>query len=87
MQRIHNIIGSLQQVSVPVLERALHQYTLSPSNDFFDMSTVPVASITPVEDKVTAVATEGIITPGLLTFWHEKDHKFIFQIIINLYLI
>lgn len=58
----------LVQVSVPVLERALHQYTLNPTTEPFDISSVPVVTVPVIEDKVPNVATEGIVTPGTVTF-------------------
>lgn len=43
------------QVSVVGLERALHQYTLEPSENPFDMKTVPLATQPLVEQKVREV--------------------------------
>ncbi|XP_075238587.1 coat protein (coatomer) gamma isoform X1 [Lycorma delicatula] len=62
----HFIVDTLQ-VSVPSLEKALHQYTLNPSAIPFDMKSVPLASAVPTEDPnaVIKIATDGIITtPG-----------------------
>lgn len=47
------------QVSVVGLERALHQYTLEPSEKPFDMKTVPLA---------TQPITEQRTQPGLQVF-------------------
>lgn len=38
-------------VSIPGLERALHHYTLAPSDKPFDMKSVPLANAVYVEQK------------------------------------
>ncbi|XP_049814828.1 coatomer subunit gamma isoform X1 [Schistocerca nitens] len=56
------------QVSIPGLERALHQYNLNPTDSPFDMKSVPLAP-TPSADDLAAkggAAPDGmLITPGL----------------------
>ncbi|XP_072418986.1 coatomer subunit gamma-2 [Chiloscyllium punctatum] len=49
-------------VSIPGLERALHQYTLEPSDKPFDMKSVPLATAVHVEPKteITAVASKQL---------------------------
>ncbi|KAL3853564.1 hypothetical protein ACJMK2_017098 [Sinanodonta woodiana] len=47
------------QVSVVGLERALHQYTLEPSEKPFDMKTVPLASQPIAEQRAQAVREPG----------------------------
>lgn len=41
-------------VSVPGLEKSLHQYTLEPSEKPFDMKTVPLATA-PITEQKTGV--------------------------------
>lgn len=53
----------LLQVSISGLEKALHQYTLSPCDEPFDMSSVPVASIVD-ETKNKQVSDPLFLTPG-----------------------
>lgn len=47
------------QVSIPSLERALHQYTLNPSEAPFDIKSVPLAAVVTEEPKAVP---EGMIT-------------------------
>lgn len=42
-------------MSVPGLEKSLHQYTLEPSEKPFDMKTVPLATA-PITEQKTGVA-------------------------------
>jgi hypothetical protein len=37
------------QVSIPSLERALHQYVMNPTDAPFDMKCVPLAAVSPEE--------------------------------------
>ncbi|XP_054289382.1 coatomer subunit gamma-like [Macrosteles quadrilineatus] len=60
-QLINQYILEPLQVSLPSLERCLHQYTLHPNLEPFDISTVPAAAVNPVEEKAPA---EGIVTPA-----------------------
>lgn len=43
-------------VSIPGLEKSLHQYTLEPSEKPFDMKTVPLAT-TPITEQKTGTTT------------------------------
>ncbi|XP_066994235.1 coatomer subunit gamma [Anabrus simplex] len=59
----HYIVEGLQ-VSVPSLERALHQYTLSPSETPFDMKSIPLAAV-PSSDE-SALLKAGSVSDGML---------------------
>ncbi|XP_042195582.1 coatomer subunit gamma-1 isoform X2 [Callorhinchus milii] len=50
------------QVSIPGLERALHQYTLDPSEKPFDLKSVPL-STTPICDQKADVTTASVKMP------------------------
>ncbi|XP_022195844.1 coatomer subunit gamma [Nilaparvata lugens] len=59
----HYIVDTLQ-VSLPILEKSLHQYVQNPSPVAFDLKSIPPPSAVP-DDHVTAsnkIATEGSIT-------------------------
>lgn len=43
-------------VSIPGLEKSLHQYTLEPSEKPFDMKTVPLATA-PITEQKTGTTT------------------------------
>lgn len=43
-------------VSIPGLEKSLHQYTLEPSEKPFDMKSVPLAT-TPITEQKTGTTT------------------------------
>lgn len=53
------------QVSIPSLERALHQYTISPSDVPFDMKSVPLASI-PSPEEIVNTSGKGGQADGML---------------------
>lgn len=53
------------QVSIPSLERALHQYTISPSDVPFDMKSVPLASI-PSPEEIVNTSGKGGQVDGML---------------------
>lgn len=48
-------------VSIPGLEKSLHQYTLEPSEKPFDMKSVPLAT-TPITEQKTG----NLLIPSLL---------------------
>lgn len=79
-QLANHYIAETLQVSVPSLERSLHQYTLSPLEEPFDMKSVPLANITPTVEDVskilTGVAAEGMImTPAAkVTLTREESY-------------
>lgn len=64
----HYIVEGLQ-VSIPSLERALHQYTISPSDVPFDMKSVPLAAVPCPEETVNLTGkgpTDGmLISPAV----------------------
>ncbi|KAK7862012.1 hypothetical protein R5R35_002151 [Gryllus longicercus] len=63
----HYIVEGLQ-VSVPSLERALHQYTLNPTETAFDIKSVPLAAVTPADENANKMAANAggmLITPAL----------------------
>jgi hypothetical protein len=47
------------QVSIPSLERALHQYTINPSDVPFDMKSVPLAAVASSEEIVNPSGKGG----------------------------
>jgi len=55
------------QVSIPSLERSLHQYTISPSDVPFDMKSVPLASIPSPEETVNTSGKGGQADGMLIT--------------------
>nr|CAD7458975.1 unnamed protein product [Timema tahoe] len=54
----HYIVEGLQ-VSIPGLERALHQYTLSPAETPFDMKSVPLATVPSLTEETSAALKSG----------------------------
>nr|CAD7411236.1 unnamed protein product [Timema cristinae] len=62
----HYIVEGLQ-VSIPGLERALHQYTLSPAETPFDMKSVPLATVPSLAEETAAALKSGAGTEGMLT--------------------
>lgn len=56
-------------VSVPGLEKSLHQYTLDPAEKPFDMKSVPLAT-QPITEQKTGILikllTQQLVGPGLL---------------------
>lgn len=62
----------LFQVSIPALERSLHQYTLNASEAPFDMKSVPLAAVEPlvIENVPQKAVPEGTLlsTPGEIAF-------------------
>nr|CAD7445188.1 unnamed protein product [Timema bartmani] len=55
------------QVSIPGLERALHQYTLSPAETPFDMKSVPLATVPSLTEETSAALKSGAGTEGIFT--------------------
>nr|CAD7596228.1 unnamed protein product [Timema genevievae] len=62
----HYIVEGLQ-VSIPGLERALHQYTLSPAETPFDMKSVPLATVPSLTEETSAALKSGAGTEGIFT--------------------
>lgn len=62
-------------VSVPGLEKSLHQYTLEPSEKPFDMKTVPLAT-TPVTEQKTG-------TVSLLIYLYLNVLLFFKSVLLN----
>ncbi|XP_021940044.1 coatomer subunit gamma-2 isoform X3 [Zootermopsis nevadensis] len=60
----HYIVEGLQ-VSIPSLERALHQYTISPSDVPFDMKSVPLAAV-PSAEEIVNPSGKGVQADGML---------------------
>ncbi|CAB3365573.1 Hypothetical predicted protein [Cloeon dipterum] len=63
-------------LSLPTLEKSLHQYTMQPSETPFDARTVPVAAISPSEEARLAAAEEISTKPktAIATMTREETY-------------
>lgn len=66
------------QVSIVGLERALHHYTLEPSDTAFDMKTVPLAT-QPLTEQKPGMKGVNVKTSIALPFADSYRSRFIFQ--------
>jgi coatomer subunit gamma len=71
----HYIVES-SHLSLPSLERALHQYTLQPAEVPFDIKTIPAAAVSPSEEAKMSVAPEGITSKPKVRFRKMCNFRF-----------
>jgi len=71
----HYIVES-SHLSLPSLERALHQYTLQPADVPFDIKTIPAAAVSPSEEAKMSVAPEGITSKPKVRFRKMRGFRF-----------